>query len=192
MKRGFMSLMKKSTLSALLVGSLLAITSPVALMAQSRGGGGHASGGGHSFSGGRSSGSSGGGARGFSGGGGARGFSGGSQNFSAPRGNVNGGARSFSAPQRGFNGGAQGFRGGENFRAGGGFGGFERGHYYGPGYYGGRYWGGGYWNGGPAFGLGFGYDPYYGCNPAGYYDAAGYWHPYPGCVAGPDAYGYGY
>lgn len=55
----------------------------------------------------------------------------------------------------------------------------------------------------PGFGFSFGIGtyaapysyaaPYYGssvpvCNPAGYYDGAGYWQYYPGCVAPP--YGY--
>ncbi len=53
------------------------------------------------------------------------------------------------------------------------------GHYYGysGGYYGAPY---GYYY---APSLSFGYT--YGCAPAGFYDAAGYWHPYPGCAAYP-------
>jgi hypothetical protein len=57
------------------------------------------------------------------------------------------------------------------------------GFYYGPSYYG--YYGypyGGYYA--PSYGYSYGYP----CNPAGYYDAAGYWHPYAGCESYPPPY----
>ena len=74
MKFGLLNLIKKSTLPALLVGSLLAVSSPLPLLAEGHGGG-HG-GGGRSF------------------GGAQRGFSGGGRNFSE-RGNFRGGEREF-------------------------------------------------------------------------------------------------
>ena len=85
MKRGLLNWIRKSTLPALVLGSVLAITSPVSLMAQGRGGGhggGH-SGGAHAYSGGHGGGRSfgGGGGRSYQGGGGRSYQGGGGRSF---------------------------------------------------------------------------------------------------------------
>ena len=79
-----------------------------------------------------------------------------------------GGGRSYSAPA---------YRGHD----------YDHGHYrgyYGPSYrdyYAAPY---GYYAPSLSFGFGYGYD----CVPAGFYDAAGYWHPYAGCASYPPPY----
>jgi len=85
---------------------------------------------------------------------------------------------------------AGGFNGGHAFSA-PARGNFNRGNAYGGGraYYGGHFAGPRYY--GPGFGFGVGVYAPYGysapvCNPAGFYDQAGFWHYYPGCAP----YGY--
>lgn len=104
-----------------------------------------------------------------------RSFSGG-HGYSGAQGNW--GARSYSGRSysgRSYSAPSYSYRGGEHFR----------------GYYRGRDWDRGYYRGG-GFGLYVApysyYGPAYGysyCDPSGYYDDAGYWHPYPGCAYDP-------
>jgi hypothetical protein len=115
MKFGFLNLIERSTLPALLVGSLLAFSSAAPLLAQERGSGGHGGGsGGHSSSGGSAVGHSfsGGGSAGRSYGGAQRGSSGGERSF-AERGNFQGGDRAYRGDRdygrRGYYGGGFGY-----------------------------------------------------------------------------------
>jgi hypothetical protein len=83
-----------------------------------------------------------------------------------------------------------GFNGGHSF-TGPAHGNFNSGHVYGGRIE--RYAGPRYYRPGFSFGVGIYAAPYYGysvpvCNPAGYYDGAGNWQYYPGCVTPP--YGY--
>ena len=152
-------MLKKSFLSVLMTAAAFLFLSPSLALAQ-RGGGHGGSGGGHSYSGGSHS------------------YSGGSHSF-------NGGGRSYSGGGRSYSGGSRGYYGGGRSYSAPAYRGhdYDRGHYrgyYGPsyrGYYASPY----YYSPGFSFGFGYGYD----CVPAGYYDAAGFWHPYAGCASYP-------
>jgi len=103
------------------------------------------------------------GGHGYSGGGGhsySRGYSGGGRSYSAP--SYRGGGH--ERYEHGYGYGGYGYRGGS-----------YRGGYYAPRYY---------YSPGFSFGFGYGY-PYSSCVPAGFYDAAGFWHYYAGCAGYP-------
>jgi hypothetical protein len=105
-----------------------------------------------------------------------RGGGGGDRSFQGQRGfsgrQFNGGGRIQNFSGRSFDGGRDG---GRRFVPN------RRGYWY--GFYGVPYYGYG--------GYGYYYPPRY-CNPAGYYDYWGYWHPDPRCGYDPYGYGYGY
>ena len=136
MKNKMVGFFGKSALPTLLAGALLAFSSPVAALAQSRGGGGHSAG--RSYSGGS--------ARGFSGGGG-RAYAGGGRHYA-----------------RGYGGGN--YRGGGGYSGGGLYLGLGFPYAYGPAYgYGyapapapcGFYDQAGYWQATPCYGPPAGY-----------------------------------
>src|SRR5579864_3078599 len=166
---------KRFFLPALLAGTLLVVFSPASALARDQRGDGRGYSGWRGYSGaqGRS------GARGYSGGGGysgGRGYSGG-QGYSGGRaysgGRGNSGGRDYY--------GGRGYSGARNYDRGRGWGGGDR-------YRGGRGFGFGYYAAPYAYGPSYYYQPDY-CNPNGYYDRWGYWHPpAPGCYA--DPYGY--
>ncbi len=171
-------MLKKFGLPALVLGTVIGVLSPVAVLAQEHRGGERGNSGGQRFSGGGQNFSG----RGYNGGGqsynngGGRNYYGGGQNFNS--------GRSFSG--RDYYGG-RGYDRGRNFEGDRGRGwdrdrGFrDRDDRF-------RY------NGGRGYSFGFYGAPYYysapyydrgSCNPSGYYDRWGNWRYYPGCYVDP-------
>ncbi len=158
MNRRLQTVRFRSTMAALVIGAVLILLGPTAVLAQ-RGGGGRGQ------SGGSSSG------RSFSGAGGP--------SHSAPSYSRRGGSgrmRSYAVPYAGrsYYGGRSNYGGGY-YRGGGGY---HTGRFY-PGrgyYYGGSFWARPYNGSGIGIPFGWGYDLGSGC---GYYDGYGYWRPAP-------------